>query len=450
MENPRVLVVTDRLTPDYGWGRYAVGLLRALRDDGCDVRILSPRSLGTEEDLRSHAHHGTVTSYVRETRRLSRLVASNVATIARASRDCDVVHCLVEPYAVPAAIAGLLVRRPLLVTIHGTYAVRPFRRPGARWWYEFAYRRADRLIAVSNYTRARLPARFTGKVRVVPEGVEHEAFATVPGAIGHAWRPGADTSPYLLSVGPVKRRNGYATTLEAFARVRARFPTLEYRIAGGTDDPAFLAELQSRISYLGLEGAVHLMGRVADDELLALYHGCELFWLLPEDDGEQFHGFGLVYWEANACGKVVIGARDSGAGDAIAPGTNGLLVDSGDATGAAAAAIGLLGERDRLMAMGEAARTHVRPWRDAARLMRDHYADVLRSPLPNKSVHPPSSGGRFAPYTAPVATGQGLPTQPRPPRRGREEERRHATPRPETEGEERAFGGTTKQARGGS
>jgi ribonuclease-3 len=31
-----------------------------------------------------------------------------------------------------------------------------------------------------------------------------------------------------------------------------------------------------------------------------------------------------------------------------------------------------------------------------------------RSPLPNESVHPPSSGGRFAPYTAPVATGEGL------------------------------------------
>ena len=38
-----------------------------------------------------------------------------------------------------------------------------------------------------------------------------------------------------------------------------------------------------------------------------------LFWLLPVDDGHQFEGFGLVYWEANACGRPVIGALRSGA-----------------------------------------------------------------------------------------------------------------------------------------
>ena len=374
----RVLIVTDRLAPDHGWGRYAVGLLRALREEGADVRILSPRGLGTESDLLDAPRHGNVTSYVRETRRVSRLVLANVVAIARAARDCDVVHCIVEPYAVPAAIAGLVIRRPLVVTVHGTYAVRPFRRPGARAWYEFAYGRAARLIAVSQYTRSRLPARFTAKAVVVPEGVEHDRFAVVPAAFGGAWRPGPGTAPFLLSVGPVKRRNGYATTLEAFARVRARVPGIEYRIAGGTDDPAFMVELQARIVSLGLEGVVHLMGRVADDELLALYHGCTAFWLLPEDDGEQFHGFGLVYWEANACGKAVIGARDSGAGDAITPGVNGVLVDSGDIDGAAAAAIGLLTDPARLAAMGEAGRTHARPWRDAARQMMDQYASLAR------------------------------------------------------------------------
>lgn len=376
MRNPRVLVIADRLAPDYGWGRYAIGLLRALRDEGADLHILSPKALGTEADLRDGIRHGTVTSYVRETRRLSRLVAANLATVAIASRACDVVHCLVEPYAIVAAISSLVIKRPLMITVHGTYAVRPFRRPGARWWYEFAYGRADRLIAVSNYTRGRLPRRFASKAAVVPEGVEHDAFASVPAPVGDAWRPAPDTPPYLLSVGPVKRRNGYATTLHAFARVRRQFPNLEYRIAGGTDDPEFLVEVHAQIAALGLGGAVILMGRVSDDELVALYHGCVLFWLLPEDDGEQFHGFGLVYWEANACGKVVIGARDSGAGDAIAPGTNGVLVDSRDSAGAAAAVIALLGNPTRLALLSATARTFARPWRDAAQLMRRHYAEL--------------------------------------------------------------------------
>ena len=86
----RVLVVTDTLDPSYGWGRYAIGLIRALRDQGADLRILSPLSRCTEPDLASMPGHGSVTSYVSETRRMSRLVLSNTLAIWRASRDCEI------------------------------------------------------------------------------------------------------------------------------------------------------------------------------------------------------------------------------------------------------------------------------------------------------------------------------------------------------------------------
>ena len=43
----RVLLVTDSLTPTYGWGRYAIGLVRALRRQGVDFTLLSPRRLCT-------------------------------------------------------------------------------------------------------------------------------------------------------------------------------------------------------------------------------------------------------------------------------------------------------------------------------------------------------------------------------------------------------------------
>lgn len=383
----RVLVVTDTLAPSYGWGRYAIGLIRALRDEGADLRILSPLSRCTEPDLASMPGHGSVTSYVSETRRMSRLVLANTLAIWRASRDCDVVHCVTEPYSAPAAVAGLVgLRRPLVVTVHGTYAVRPFRRPGARPWYELGYGRANRLVAVSRYTRDRLPTRFASRTVIVPEGVEHERFATTSHATSTALsgldpkrllgRDGSGEMPYLLSVGPVKRRNGYQTTIEAFAELRKVRPDLEYWIVGGTDDPVFLTSLRATIARLGLGDAVKFLGRVDEATLVGLYHGCMFFWLLPEDDGEQFHGFGLVYWEANACGRPVIGASDSGAGDAIEDGTNGLLIRSARVDEAVSAARRLIDSPELRERLGKAGITHAKPWRDAAVQMMGVYRDV--------------------------------------------------------------------------
>jgi glycosyltransferase involved in cell wall biosynthesis len=365
----RVLLISDTLAPTYGWGRYAIGLLEALRGQGLDFTLLSPKELCQAGALCDLPRHGRVTSFVSQTRRIARLVAANTLAIRRALADCDAVHCITEPYAIPAAVAA--GRKPLLVTLHGTYAVRPFTRWRERPWYEFAYRRATRLLPVSNFTRSLLPAAFQGpKTHVVPEGVDTRRFdlAEAPGP-----RP---ARPFLLSVGPLKRRKGYHHTLEAFARVHAARPDVEYWIAGGVDDRVFQAQFLDRVRALGLEDAVRLLGRVSEHDLVRLYHQCAAFWLLPVDDDLQFEAFGLVYWEANACGRPVIGALGSGAEDAIADGENGFLVRPDNHDAAAERALRLLADDTLAARMGAAGRQRVRPWDDAARLVMAQYQVV--------------------------------------------------------------------------
>jgi glycosyltransferase involved in cell wall biosynthesis len=380
----RVLLIADSLTPTYGWGRYAIGLIRALRRQGVDFTLLTPKRRCTAADLAALPDHGEVTSFVSETRRLSRLVVANALPIRRALAGCDLVHCITEPYAVPAAlVAG---RKPLVVTLHGTYAVRPFTRWAERPWYEVAYRRASRLLPVSSFTRALLPTRFkTAKTQVVPEGVDLEHFrlpSAPPGRLPPS--PGAASAepPFLLSVGPIKRRKGYHRTIEAFARVHAARPDVRYRIVGGTDDRVFLGELEGRIAALGLGDAVDFLGRVPEDDLVRLYHTCAAMWLLPVVDGLQFEAFGLVYWEANACGRPVIGSRGSGAEVAIADGMNGYLVPADDPAAAAAAALRLVNDPSLAARLGAAGRERVRPWDDAARLVQVHYQSLLGLPRP--------------------------------------------------------------------
>jgi phosphatidylinositol alpha-1,6-mannosyltransferase len=367
----RVLLIADTLAPTYGWGRYAIGLIQALQGLDLDLSLLSPRHLCEVPELAALSDHGRITSFVSETRRLSRLTATNALAIRQAAARCDVVHCITEPYSIPAAL--VCGRVPLVVTLHGTYAVRPFTRPGERWWYEFAYRRAARLCPVSGFTRSLLPGRFRSdeKTQVVPEGVDVERFHSAGPPL-----PNSDP-PFLLSVGPIKRRKGYAATLEAFARVRAVRPDVEYWIAGGTDDRVFLAQLRARIDALGLGSAVRLLGTVSDEELAGLYRRCAAFWLLPVDDDLQFEGFGLVYWEALASGRPVIGARRSGAEDAIEEGVSGFLVDPSDYESAATAALTLLNDRVRAAAMGAAGRGRVRPWEEAAQLYLRLYEELV-------------------------------------------------------------------------
>jgi glycosyltransferase involved in cell wall biosynthesis len=373
----RILLITDTLSPGYGWGRYSIGLIHALQRQGLDFGLLSPKRLCEVDDLRELAQHLPVTSFVSETRRIPRLVLANALPIRRALREYDAVHCLTEPYAVPAAlVAG---RKPLLVSLHGTYAVRPFSQWRERPWYDMAYRRAARLLPVSRLTRSLLPSRFQGpKTQVVPDCVDLERFALPEGGTrGH------DGPPFLLSVGPLKRRKGYHVAVEAFARVHAERPDAQYWIVGGTDDRVYLAQIQQRIVELGLAEAVRFLGRVSEEELVRLYHRCAAFWLLPVFDRLQFEAFGLVYWEANACGRPVVGSRESGAEEAIEDGVNGFLVPPEDAEAASRAALRLLDDPALAERLGQAGRVRVRPWDDAARLVMDQYHDVLGGTLPS-------------------------------------------------------------------
>lgn len=409
----RILLITDTLIPTYGWGRYAIGLIRALRRQELDFTLLSPRAGCHESDLLELPDHETVTSFVTETRRIPRLVLANALRIRRALQRCDLVHCLTEPYAIPAALVS--GGKPLFVTLHGTYAVRPFTRWQERPWYEMAYQRATRLLPVSEFTRSLLPDRFQGpRTQVIPEGVDIERFTlataaqpAAPSAPAAPTTPAApatleslvaiaapgeppETSeqPYLLSVGPIKRRKGYHRTIEAFARIHAQRPDVVYKIVGATDDPIFFAQLKERIAALGLSDAVHFLGRVSEAELLPLYAGCAVFWLLPISDDLQFEGFGLVYWEANACGRPIVGAERSGAEDAIVHGENGFLVPTDDPAAASDAVLRLLADPALAAEMGAAGRRRVRPWDDAAGLLIQAYRATLSGAAPESTAAP--------------------------------------------------------------
>jgi phosphatidylinositol alpha-1,6-mannosyltransferase len=73
----------------------------------------------------------------------------------------------------------------------------------------------------------------------------------------------------------------------------------------------------------------------------------------------DIEGFGIVFLEANACGKPVIGGSDGGMGEAIEDGRTGLLVDPLNPQEIARAVIKLLSDKNYAQVLGENGRRRV-------------------------------------------------------------------------------------------
>jgi phosphatidyl-myo-inositol dimannoside synthase len=368
----KVCLLTDELSVKHGWGRYSIAVIRALLRAGLDVRILSPKKLCTEPDLASHPDHHSITSYLWETRSLLSTTVRNWRRVSHLVADCDVLHCITEPYSSVAALAGW--SRPLFITAHGTYSIHPLTQRRDALLLRYAYSRANRVLCVSRFTERKLKERVkrvaTG---IVPEGVDFDRFQ-VP--VDQSLAPGGR---YVLSVGPIKSRKGYRVSLEAFALARRRMPDLEYYVVGMVQEDSFHRELLAFIDREGIAGSVHFLGQVPEEQLIALYRGCSLFALTPITLDTQFEGFGLIYLEANACGKPVVGTYGCGAEEAIVDGETGRLVPPEQHEAAAEAMVELLSDPERAAQMGARGRERARlmTWDVTAAKILEYYEHGL-------------------------------------------------------------------------
>ena len=140
--------------------------------------------------------------------------------------------------------------------------------------------------------------------------------------------------PMVLTVGRIaasERYKGHDVMLEAWPSVLRRVPDAEYWIVGDGDDRS---RLESRARDLGIAGSVRFAGSVSPEELAVCYDRCRVFAMpaRTELDGTapRGEGFGIVFLEAMAHGKPVVGPRVGAPAEFIRSGVHGLLVDPTD------------------------------------------------------------------------------------------------------------------------
>ncbi|SMC26709.1 Glycosyltransferase involved in cell wall bisynthesis [Desulfacinum hydrothermale DSM 13146] len=154
----------------------------------------------------------------------------------------------------------------------------------------------------------------------------------------------------VLSVSNLIPIKGIDLNLRALAEILQEHPQIdwEYRIVGdGPEKP----RLQELATHLKIQDRVVFLGRLPYSDTMSQMQQCDVFSL--PSWGEAF---GIVYLEAMARGRPVIGCLGWGAQEIVRHGKEGLLVEPGDVNSLKQAILKLLSDPDYAGCLGRAAR----------------------------------------------------------------------------------------------
>jgi glycosyltransferase involved in cell wall biosynthesis len=244
----------------------------------------------------------------RGTARASRFLGEQLACLDRRLAGDLIVF---PNYHTPALVPRRLGR---VITVIHDLQYREFpqyftarKRAWLRWAHRFTLRRAEVVVAISEFVRGTLVSVYgrvaTRKVRVIHNPV-------CWGRFGEEARVEMGTGrPYLLSVAAHYPHKNLSTLIRAFAVVAKRRPEVDLVLAG--QRASFLGahvvageDLWGLARELGVERRVRLTGFVPDAELGGLYRRATVF-AYPS----LYEGFGLPPVEAMGLGIPTLTTR---------------------------------------------------------------------------------------------------------------------------------------------
>jgi len=234
----------------------------------------------------------------------------------------DVLHDTYHfpPFLVPLPYARVMSIADLTPMLMDTHRLK--NKLAHRLLLPALARRADHIVTISEHTRRDVIATL---------GIAPEKVSATPLAADEHLRPVADPerlnrartayrlpARYFLHVGTLEPRKNLTRLVEAFARTAASVGDVSLVVAGarGWGDE----DLGAQAKRLAVETRVVFIGRVAEEDLAALYSGA-VSLVYPS----LYEGFGLPPLEAMQCGCPVITSNVSSLPEVV--GNAAILVD---------------------------------------------------------------------------------------------------------------------------
>lgn len=245
----------------------------------------------------------------------------------RSEFDFDLIDAhFAYPDGFAAILLGRLFRRPVCMTLRGTSVPQSRTRLG-RWLCDWAIRRADRVITVSENLaeRARQSGFPAEKIRTIPNGVDSERFQIMDQSSARELLGLRRDARLVICVGHLSPRKGFQRVIRSLPGIIDAHPDVLLAIIGGKGGEVDNgAELRALAAELGHEERVLFAG-AEPPERVALWFGAAELFIHASD----FEGCPNVVLEAMACGRSIVATK---VGDTarMVPAFAGLLVDDPD------------------------------------------------------------------------------------------------------------------------
>ena len=248
------------------------------------------------------------------------------ATAMRSARRHAKLVVAAHPYLAPVVQAMRIAapRMKSIVVAHGIEVWEPLSTLRRR-----ALRGANLILTPTKDTADHIATQQQiprNRVRVLPWALDPDFEALAAATSQSALPANFPSGRVILTVGrwqANERYKGMDTLVSALPRLLHEWTDLQLVAVGEGDDQAWLEQLAEGC---GVRRHVHFFSGLSYSELAACYSACEIFALPSRGEG-----FGLVYLEAMARGKPVIGGAHGGAPEVIDDGRTGYLVQHGDA-----------------------------------------------------------------------------------------------------------------------
>lgn len=183
---------------------------------------------------------------------------------------------------------------------------------------------AEMVIAISRYTGSVLTSNGIDekKIRYLCNTFDSSLFRIRPRDKKLTADLDLTNKKVILTVGRIRseeKYKGHAIMLKALRKLDENYVWI---VVGGGNH---LFSLKNESKKLGLDNRIRFTGCVDDDKLPDYYNLCDCF-VMPSK-GE---GFGIVFLEALACGKPVIGGNRDGTREPLMNGKLGFMVNPDD------------------------------------------------------------------------------------------------------------------------
>jgi phosphatidylinositol alpha-1,6-mannosyltransferase len=270
------------------------------------------------------------------------------------------VNCM---KVLPEGLIAWCLRRitgvPYLLYAHGEEIQMRLTSRKLAWLIPALYRGAAAIIANSHHTKQLLIdiGVCSERIHIVHPGVDPSGFCADESAsltVRKRYRLG--DAFVLLTVGRLQRRKGQDMVIRSLPLIKQEVPNVVYLIVGSGEEEKYLRELAA---MLGATDNVVFVGSISDSERAAYYGACDLFIMPNRQIDADIEGFGIVFLEAGAAGKPVIGGLSGGTADAIQEGITGLRVDGETPEAVAEAVIALAKNPKTARDMGEQGRRRI-------------------------------------------------------------------------------------------